>query len=75
LGTLGELTSEGVGVGMDAQPDLLEVVGTLGPCGGLADFLDGGQQQPMRMAMMAITTSSSMSVKAFRPPLRRRDLK
>ena len=31
---------------------------------------NAGRSMPARMAMMAITTSSSMSVKAFRPKLR-----
>lgn len=31
---------------------------------------NAGRSMPARIAMMAITTSSSMSVKAFRPKLR-----
>jgi hypothetical protein len=30
---------------VDAEADLLEVVGALRPRGGLADLLDGGQQE------------------------------
>src|SRR5262249_38388408 len=41
----GELTVAVVEV-VDGQPDLLEVVLALDACGGLADLLDGGQQQP-----------------------------
>ena len=51
---------------MDGEPDLLEVVGALGPPGGLAGGLDGGQQQCDRTAMIAITTSNSIKVKPRR---------
>jgi hypothetical protein len=45
---------------------LVEVVLAVGAGGGLADLLDGGRSRPIRMAMMAITTKSSISVKAPR---------
>jgi hypothetical protein len=45
------------------QADLLEVVDALGAAGRLARRLDGGQSRPIRTAMIAITTSSSISVK------------
>ena len=48
------------------QCDLLEVVATLNPPGRFARRLHGWQQERTKTAMIAITTSSSMSVKPFR---------
>ena len=51
---------------LGGQGELLEVVRALDPPGGLADRLNGGQKQGDRTAMMAITTSNSIRVKARR---------
>jgi len=59
-------TIVGIVVAMDGQGDLLEVVLALDPRGGGANLLDGWQQKTIRIAMMAITTSNSISVNARR---------
>jgi hypothetical protein len=51
---------------MDGDAQLVHVVEVLGAGGGLADFRTAGSKRPMRMAMMAITTSTSISVNAGR---------
>ena len=57
----------GVVIDVQGQADLLEVVGALA-CGAAASrtFCTAGSSRPIRMAMMAMTTSSSISVKAER---------
>jgi hypothetical protein len=52
-------------VGGEAQ--LFEVVGALHPRRRLADLCTAGRSKPIRMAMMAMTTSNSTSVKPRRP--------
>ena len=47
----------------EGQAELLHVVGALDAAGRLACGLHGGQQKPIKTAMMAMTTSSSISVK------------
>ena len=51
---------------MHGQDELLLIVGALRDVGRLAHLLHGGDQQPDQIAMMAITTSNSISVKAGR---------
>ena len=48
---------------MRRQANLLEIVDALRPCRRLAHLLHGRYEQAMRIAMMAITTSNSISVK------------
>ena len=48
------------------QADLLEVVGAWMRAAASRTFCTAGNSNPIRMAMMAITTSSSISVKASR---------
>ncbi len=55
---------------VQGQADLLQVVDALDAPGRLACGLDGGQKQGDQTAMMAMTTSSSISVKARRMPAR-----
>jgi len=62
--------SVGARVVVKSESDLLEVVAARHPSRGLADLLDGRQEQSMRIAMMAITTSNSISVKADLRPRR-----
>ena len=44
------------------QPDLLQVVDALGAAGGLASAWTAGKRRPIRTAMIAMTTSNSISV-------------
>jgi len=50
-------------VRVEAQPDLLEVVGAAHPRRGLAHLLHGRSKQPDQDAMIAMTTNSSINVK------------
>jgi len=58
-------------VGVQGEAELLEVVLALAAGGGLADLLEAGRSRPMRIAMMAITTSNSISVNPRRVRARR----
>ena len=62
--------ADGSVVVVQGDADLLQIVGALDAPGGLARGLDSGQQQGDQTAMIAITTSSSISVKARRRCMR-----
>jgi hypothetical protein len=51
---------------VQGEAHLFEIVFALAVASSLADFLDRGSSIPIRMPMMAITTNSSISVKAGR---------
>ena len=58
--------SEGIVAGMQSKADLLEVVLALRLAAASRTFWTAGSSRPIRMAMMAMTTSNSISVKALR---------
>jgi hypothetical protein len=55
---------------VECRAKLLEVFWAFDPGGRLADFCKVGRNKPTRIAMIPITTSSSMSVKAMRRAMR-----
>ena len=62
----------GVVVAVQGKADLLEVVGALQRAADSRTFCTAGTSRAIRMAMMAITTNSSISVKPLLPSRRAR---
>ena len=57
-------------VAVSGQPQLFQVVGALGPPRRLARDWIAGSSKAIRIAMMAMTTNNSMSVKPRRVRMR-----